>query len=98
MSELSKKYPLLEFEIVLISTTGDIKNDVAFDKVGTKGMFVKELCAALYPGWPRALPNLRELVRKTNLSLAKGDPSDQRRAWIEGWGRGYTLHLRPHGV
>src|SRR5258708_39017143 len=40
----------LEFEAVVIKTTGDIQAGVPFTEVGTKGMFVKEIEEALLAG------------------------------------------------
>src|SRR5262245_7570206 len=36
-------HPELDFETIVIKTTGDIRAGVAFEAVGTKGMVVKEI-------------------------------------------------------
>lgn len=47
INEIKKKHPLLEFELVGITTSGDIMLDSRLDKIGGKGLFIKELEAAL---------------------------------------------------
>lgn len=47
ISEIKKKYPELEFELVPIKTKGDIILDKRLDKLGGKGLFIKELENAL---------------------------------------------------
>lgn len=47
MKEIKKKFPDLEFELVEIKTTGDMILDKKLDKIGGKGLFVKELENAL---------------------------------------------------
>lgn len=44
---LQEYHPDITFEEVIISTTGDTRQNVPFAEVGTKGMFVKELEEAL---------------------------------------------------
>ena len=43
IADIKRHYPELEFEIVTMKTTGDIILDKSLDKVGGKGLFVKEL-------------------------------------------------------
>ncbi|MCX7923578.1 MAG: hydroxymethylbilane synthase [Clostridia bacterium] len=43
INEVKKKYPEYEFEIVGIKTKGDIILDTRLDKIGGKGLFIKEL-------------------------------------------------------
>ncbi|MFV0517806.1 MAG: hydroxymethylbilane synthase [Aminipila sp.] len=50
MNMISKKYPELELELVTMKTTGDIILDKRLDKIGGKGLFVKELDKALEEG------------------------------------------------
>ena len=45
---IKKQNPELEVEILTMKTTGDIILDRTLDKVGGKGLFVKELDKALY--------------------------------------------------
>ena len=44
---LRAAHPEMDFETVIIKTTGDIRSGVAFEAVGAKGMFVKEIEEAL---------------------------------------------------
>lgn len=46
-SQLLKHHPKLEIEIIGVKTTGDIRLDVSLQKIGGKGLFVKELEQAL---------------------------------------------------
>jgi hydroxymethylbilane synthase len=50
VADLARAWPHIEFEIVTIVTTGDLRRDVPLASVGTKGMFVKELEVALASG------------------------------------------------
>ena len=47
MDEIAKAHPELELELVTMKTTGDIILDKTLDKIGGKGLFVKELDKAL---------------------------------------------------
>lgn len=48
--EVRKKHPELEFEIIGIKTMGDAILDKTLDKIGGKGLFIKELENALMEG------------------------------------------------
>ncbi len=50
MDALKKHHPELELELVTMKTSGDIILDRSLDEVGGKGLFVKELDAALRNG------------------------------------------------
>lgn len=50
MEEVKKFHPDLEYELVIIKTTGDRIQDVSLDKLGEKGVFVKEIEEALLSG------------------------------------------------
>ncbi|MEG0291157.1 MAG: hydroxymethylbilane synthase [Anaerovoracaceae bacterium] len=47
MDEIAKNHPEIELELVTMKTTGDIILDRTLDKIGGKGLFVKELDKAL---------------------------------------------------
>jgi len=49
-AQLRVLHPGLQVEIEIIQTTGDLRRDVPFAQVGTKGMFVKEIEQALLDG------------------------------------------------
>ena len=81
-----------EVEIEIIHTTGDKITDVALAKVGTKGMFTKEIEEALAAGPPNFPPGLksppsrREKIRAT-LS-ARGNTRRSRTCHAaRAWGR-----------
>jgi len=50
VNEIKKKHPDYEFEIISFKTTGDTLLDQKLDKIGGKGLFIKELEAALLNG------------------------------------------------
>ena len=50
MAEMARAHPDIELELVTMRTTGDRILDRTLDKVGGKGLFVKELDAALREG------------------------------------------------
>lgn len=50
IQKLKKAYPDDEFEAVIIKTTGDINQKQALDKIGSKGIFVKEIEEELLEG------------------------------------------------
>lgn len=50
MNQLKKFHPDIKFELITMKTTGDIILDRSLDKIGGKGLFVKELDIALEAG------------------------------------------------
>ncbi len=50
ISELKKYNPLLDTEIIIIKTTGDKILNISLDKIGDKGLFVKEIEEQLLNG------------------------------------------------
>ena len=47
LKEIEEHHPQIQFELVTMKTTGDMILDKSLDKVGGKGLFVKELDKAL---------------------------------------------------
>ena len=50
MEQIHKAHPELELELITMKTTGDLILDRSLDKIGGKGLFVKELDQALRDG------------------------------------------------
>ena len=50
IEQLKANYPELSFELVTLKTTGDKILNKTLDKIGGKGLFVKELDQALLDG------------------------------------------------
>ncbi len=80
---LRATHPSISFESVVIKTTGDIRSDVPFAAVGTKGMFVKEIEEALLSSAiDLAIHSLKDMPGELPAGLALGavptreDPRD----------------------
>lgn len=50
IDQIGKKFPQLQFELIKIKTSGDVILDQRLDKIGGKGLFIKELESALIKG------------------------------------------------
>lgn len=83
MNEIKKNNPDLELELVTLKTTGDLILDKSLDKIGGKGLFVKELDKALMEGRIHiAVHSLKDMPMEVNEDLPivamykRGDPRD----------------------
>lgn len=50
IDKLKRAYPDDDFKAVIIKTTGDLEQKKALDKIGSKGIFVKEIEEELLSG------------------------------------------------
>jgi hydroxymethylbilane synthase len=50
IAQLAARYPAIEFQELLVTTTGDVVQDRALAEIGGKGLFVKEIEEALLDG------------------------------------------------
>jgi hydroxymethylbilane synthase len=98
MEALQAHHPHIEFEAVVIKTTGDMRQGVPFAEVGTKGMFVKEIEEALLRGnVDFAVHSLKDMPAELapGLSLAAvPERQDPRDALLTD---GRRLSDLPHG-
>lgn len=83
MDAIHKNHPQIELELVTLKTTGDLILDQTLDKIGGKGLFVKELDKALYDGRiDIAVHSLKDMPMEVNEELPiaamfqRGDPRD----------------------
>ena len=90
LDALRALHPNVEFETVVVKTTGDIRADLPFAAIGTKGMFVKEIEEALLDGsidlavhslkdMPTELPTVREIATVRNATPSVTRPPQMRR-------------------
>lgn len=83
IDRLQAAYPALDIQLVTMKTTGDKILDRRLDQIGGKGLFVKELDAALLDGRiDLAVHSLKDLPMELNPDLPvaalfqRGDPRD----------------------
>lgn len=73
IGKLAAAFPLYRFEPVVVRTSGDVRTDVPLAAVGTEGVFVKELEAALERGEVDiAVHSLKDLPTKLVEGMALG--------------------------
>lgn len=70
INQIKKANPELEIELIKMKTTGDMILDKSLDKIGGKGLFVKELDKALIDGRiDIAIHSLKDLPMEINKDL-----------------------------
>ena len=83
MHAVTKYHPEIQFELVTMKTTGDVILNQTLDKIGGKGLFVKELDIALAEGRiDCCVHSLKDMPMDENTEFAitalpkRGDPRD----------------------
>ena len=70
LEQIHKRHPEVNIELVTLKTTGDLILDKTLDKIGGKGLFVKELDAALLEGRiDLSVSSLKDLPMEENPEL-----------------------------
>lgn len=70
LEQIHKRHPEVTIELVTLKTTGDLILDKTLDKIGGKGLFVKELDAALLEGRiDLSVSSLKDLPMEENPEL-----------------------------
>lgn len=97
IQEIKRHNPTMEIELKTFKTTGDKILDKTLDKIGGKGLFVKELDQALLNGQiDIAVHSLKDVPMEENKELPivavtkRGDPRDVL-VYPEGKGEGKTV-------
>ena len=67
VDQLKKENPGVEFEVKIIKTKGDLIKDLPLDKIGDKGLFVKEIEKSLLDG------EIEPLIGSIHCSPSKSD-------------------------
>jgi len=101
MEQIKKSYPEYDFEHVTMKTTGDKILDQTLDKVGGKGLFIKELEIGLRDGSiDLAVHSLKDMAVEIPLDLplaAFSVREDPRDVLILPKGRDYLDPIKPIG-
>ena len=67
---INKHFPDCKTDLVTMKTTGDIRQDISLDKIGGRGLFVKELDKALLSGEADiSVHSLKDMPLETNEDL-----------------------------
>ena len=101
IDKLKEHYPEIEFETKIIKTKGDIIQDISLDKIGDKGLFVKEIEKQLINGYidiavhsmkdmPSTLPQGLKFA-----SIPKREDARDVLVLKEGY---YSINDLPHGA
>ena len=81
MDALQAAYPNWNLELVTMKTTGDKILDRRLDQIGGKGLFVKELDAALLEGRvDLTVHSMKDLPMETNPGIAHCHPVSSRKS------------------
>ena len=100
IDRLKEAYPEDEFESVVIKTTGDIQADRQLDKIGSKGIFVKEIEEELADGRIQmAVHSLKDMPEEpeAGLTFAKAWKREDSRDVLV-LKNAKTLDELPHGA
>lgn len=101
MQKIKAAYPEIELELITMKTTGDIILDRTLDKIGGKGLFVKELDHALREGViDLAVHSLKDMPAETPEDLpivAYSQREDPRDALIFPEGITTLIQKKPIG-
>ena len=74
METIRRSNPQLELELVTMKTTGDKILDKSLDKIGGKGLFVKELDRALLESFPPGYRHLAYLQTQIGYAVKRDMP------------------------
>ncbi|MGD9154353.1 MAG: hydroxymethylbilane synthase [Bacillota bacterium] len=100
MTEIHRVVPDLDLEMVLITTGGDLIQDRPLDQIGGKGLFIREIEAALLTGMiDLAVHSMKDLPAQIapGLKIAAVSKREDPRDALVSWG-GATLEKLPSGA